>query len=187
MWIATYDNQKLYPLIARGSLTIESIAHSLALQCRWQGHCREFYSIAEHSVRVARVLLARGYSLECVLAGLLHDITEVGISDLPSPIKNSFYVLQGEDFTPIHTIEIRLLEFCYDCLNLPFSLHQENEKIVKEIDLLLLATEARDLMHGTENWDWVPPSPLVGRIQPWSWKKAKEEFLSLYFTLRKEI
>lgn len=64
---------------------ISDIAHSLSLITRWNGQCRRFYSVAEHSVMVSKLMedLKLGNPME----GLLHDATEAYLSDVPSPLK----------------------------------------------------------------------------------------------------
>lgn len=64
---------------------ISDIAHSLGMLCRYNGHCKEFYSVADHAVMVAEIMeyLEIGDPLE----GLLHDATEAYLSDVPAPIK----------------------------------------------------------------------------------------------------
>jgi len=64
---------------------IEEIAHALANQCRFSGHTREFYSVAEHSVLVSR--LSQYLGLGCPYEGLLHDAHEAYLIDMPSPWK----------------------------------------------------------------------------------------------------
>ena len=82
-WIQTMSGVIFYPLDPRPEeIRIEDIAHALSHQCRFAGHCREFYSVAEHSVRVSREL-----PQEFMLWGLLHDASEAYLVDLPRPIK----------------------------------------------------------------------------------------------------
>lgn len=61
---------------------IKEIAHALSNLCRYAGHTRYFYSVAEHSVYVSRLVPVR-YALE----GLLHDASEAYCVDVPSPMK----------------------------------------------------------------------------------------------------
>lgn len=70
----------------------EVIAHSLALQCRYGGHCPRFLSVAEHSLLVAEVV-AREHP-ELALAALLHDAAEAYVGDWPSPLKKRVLIDQ---------------------------------------------------------------------------------------------
>lgn len=65
-------------------IRIEDIAHALSMQCRFSGHTRRHLSVAEHSMRVARLCPE-----ECRLEGLLHDAAEAYLVDLPRPVKHS--------------------------------------------------------------------------------------------------
>ena len=63
-------------------IIIEDIAHALSLQCRWNGHINNFYSVAEHSIWCANHV-----DKKFKLAALLHDSAEAYTSDLPKPLK----------------------------------------------------------------------------------------------------
>lgn len=69
------------------SITIEDIAHALSLQCRFNGHCESFYSVAEHSVKVCNLVEGYGMERDIVLTALLHDAAEAYIGDVVSPVK----------------------------------------------------------------------------------------------------
>jgi len=54
-WIQMNNGKPFWPLDPRLSeITLEDIARSLSMQCRWNGHCKEFYSVAQHCVLVSR-------------------------------------------------------------------------------------------------------------------------------------
>lgn len=61
---------------------IKSIAHALSNLCRYTGHSKRFYSVAEHCVIVSR-LVPEKYAFE----GLMHDASEAYCGDVASPLK----------------------------------------------------------------------------------------------------
>ena len=83
-WMQTYSGRQFWPLDPRPEdIDIQDIAHALSMIPRYGGHCRRFYSVAEHSLLVSencRLLSAKR-------AALLHDASEAYLVDIPSPIK----------------------------------------------------------------------------------------------------
>lgn len=67
---------------------IDVISKSLSNLCRFGGHIN-FYSVAEHSIRVADWLRKSGASTRVVLIGLLHDATETYLGDITRPLKHT--------------------------------------------------------------------------------------------------
>lgn len=83
--LPTFTGRRVDPLNLDPDLIDPAdIAHSLAKTDRWGGHGRIFYSVAEHSLRMARMVIP-----EYRLAALLHDASEAYWRDLPRPIKRS--------------------------------------------------------------------------------------------------
>ncbi len=84
-WITTRSGQRfdfVNPTVEM--LDIEDIAAALSKICRFGGHGRYFYSVAEHCVNVARLTKCFGGD---PLSGLLHDAQEAYIGDVPTPLK----------------------------------------------------------------------------------------------------
>lgn len=161
-FIQTFLGGRFYPLEPRTQdIYLTDIAHALSQLCRFTGHSRDFYSIAEHSVRV---------SFACdpndALWGLLHDASEAYLADISSPLKRT------ETFEKYRAVEAALMQrICQR-----YDLQPEMPESVKRADLTLLATEARDLMvQAPENWCGLP-APLPGRIMAWAPKEAEQRF-----------
>lgn len=97
-WMLTFTGKKFYPLSPRvEDIDIIDIAHSLSLQCRYNGHVQRFYSVAEHCVLMSRAI-SRGAAeswvglppserAEMALWALLHDAPEAYIGDMVRPLK----------------------------------------------------------------------------------------------------
>lgn len=134
------------------------IAHSLAHLCRFNGHTREFYSVAQHSCLVADLV-----PTEHKLAALLHDATEAYLGDMTRPLKEWMPYYRGfEDVIWGRVCERFGLE-----IDLPAS--------VRQADLIALATERRDLMPSDPAiWDClVGVEPAPERIRPWAPTEAR--------------
>jgi len=164
-WIQTYTAKQFFPLDARlDDIEIDDIAHGLSLQCRFNGHCRCFYSVAEHSVRVSHAV-PTGHERW----GLLHDAGEAYLSDLPRPIK--------QELPAFSEFEDRLLQIIAQRYSLPWPIPPE----VLEADNRLLVTEARDLMGPPPaSWGMEDVVPLAETIEPWSAAEAEQRFLARF-------
>jgi hypothetical protein len=83
--IVTATGRRVDPFNPRvEDIDIIDIATALSNICRYGGHVRRFYSVAEHSLHVAWRL-----PRELRLDGLLHDAAEAYLGDIPRPIKKA--------------------------------------------------------------------------------------------------
>lgn len=169
-WIQTASGRKVFPLSLRpADVYLADIAHSLSNQCRFTGHTKWHYSVAQHSILV---------SLHCdpavAMWGLLHDASEAYLSDIPRPLK----ALPG--FGDVYLAAERV---AMDAVCDHFGLSHGMPASVEHADREALATEKRDVM-GPEPEAWMPmPDPWRERIKRWSPARAEREFLGRYFDI----
>lgn len=166
-WVEVASGVQFYPLDPRPEdIHLSDIAHSLSLLCRFNGHCRAFYSVAEHSVRVARLVFSQpGCTGEHVQWALLHDAAEAYLSDVPRPLK------RAPELQAYRDAEAQLMR----CICQRFGLRPDEPLRVRLADNILLATEARDLMPQLHPWESLP-RPLAETIEPWDSDRAASEF-----------
>lgn len=162
-WILTHTGKRFTPLAPQvEDICIEDIAHALSNTARFNGHANTFYSVAQHSVHVSHIV-PREHSM----TGLLHDAPEAYIADMVSPLKP--YLTNYRD------IEGNL----WDAIAARFGLPSELPLEVKHADLVMLATERRDLMPPHRD-EWIVLrgiEPLAMQINPFLPEAAKALFL----------
>jgi 5'-deoxynucleotidase YfbR-like HD superfamily hydrolase len=146
--------------------SISDIAHALSHLCRFTGHTRRFYSVAQHSLMVSE-LVPQALAKEA----LLHDAAEAYIGDVSTPLK----ILLPEYRSIEERIELAIhqrfqLDFCDD--------HRTH---IKRADIIMLATERRDLFDlqaRQERWRLLDGiEPLHNLIHPLPAEKIMQLFL----------
>ncbi len=173
MWVQTYSGGQFYPLDPREEdVNIEDIAHALSLQCRFNGHCRMFYSVAQHSVLVSEGIESLYVSDDVMMAALLHDAAEAYLPDVCGPIKGSW---PGFD-----DIEQKLLGTIFRALGVEWPSY-ENLQMIKLLDKIALATEKRDLLEPLQvPWEESLSEPWVDWIVPWDCLTSEKVFLETF-------
>lgn len=88
--ISTWTGRRVEPLnLQPRDVNIKDIAHALARQCRYNGHCFGYLSVARHSIWVSGLVETWTDDRHLALHGLLHDAAEAYLGDMPRPLKHS--------------------------------------------------------------------------------------------------
>lgn len=167
-WFLTYTGRRFFPYNpAPCDVCIEDIAHALANTCRFNGHVRTFYSVAQHSVHVAEVCTP-GPSFQA----LMHDATEAYVGDMIRPLKVGLPEYKAVE------------EMVWRAICARFGMCPDMHWLVKRADNILLMTERRDLLRSTgPKWDGSDEyPPLPQKIVPWSPDWAEDQFLQRFGT-----
>lgn len=166
-WMQTYSGVQFWPLDPHHSeIMIIDIGHALSNMCRYAGHSKKFYSVAEHSVLVSQIVPP-----EHAFAALMHDATEAYLVDVPRPIKQ---YLGG-----YHDYEDRLWkEICK-----AYMIDVDLPDCVKEADNAVLLAEGEQIM-GPKPAPWnIPGEPAAVTIEFWPPELAKVTFLTRFVEL----
>jgi hypothetical protein len=152
-------------------IDIGDIAQALANTCRFGGHSRRFYSVAQHSTIVSDVCAERGASPAEAFVALLHDAAEAYLVDLPHPIKHR------SDLGPPFQRAEKTMEAA---IAVRFELGPPPADM-KSIDRSLLATERRTFTSTLDSWPELEGfEPLPIEIDPWDPPRARTEFLERF-------
>lgn len=174
-WIQTYHGGVFHLLDPQPEeILIEDIAHALAMQCRFTGHTRWHYSVAQHSIYASQIV-QKGFELEA----LLHDGSEAYIADLSRPLKH---------YTEMGTYYIVIEERIQSVLARKFGVPEQMSPEVKAADNALLYAEKAALMPPME-WDtrWGDGIVASITIEQWTPEEAEGRFLRRYAELREII
>jgi len=151
--IRTFTGKYVSPiLITPDQVDIIDIAHSLSMQCRFGGHARRFYSVAQHSVHVADLVNNSDLSL----AALLHDASEAYMVDLPKPIK---------ELLPDY---VKMENRVMSAIGEKFGIPKEKFDSVKEADRIAL------------EYEWESNVVAEADIRCWSPSESYQHFIDLF-------
>ena len=167
-WMQTASGRRFHFLqCTAGEIDIDDIAHALSNICRFNGHCRKFYSVAEHSIYVSQFV-----SSHLALDGLLHDAAEAYIGDVIHPQKD--YI---RDF---RIIEDRIMVMVAARFGLIHEFHKRHA--IKQVDRKLCYTEGSQIMPDIDDWEY-KDTPYDLKIQCFTPRIAKSEFLSRFWSI----
>lgn len=168
-WARTYSGGVFHPLAPRcHEIRLEDIINPLANTVRYNGGTRYgvHYSVAEHSVLIARLLRAQ-FPDDPVLAlqGLMHDAAEAYVGDMVRPVKSMVPAFRE--------IEDRVTAVIFERYNIPYRW----PAIVDEFDArICLDEEAQALHPGARRFE-IEGGPLGLALEFWDRETARENFL----------
>lgn len=138
---------------------VEDIAHALSMQCRFSGHLKQFYSVANHSIYCYQQAVQLNLDKKEQLSALMHDSSEAYLVDIPRPIKR--------EFAQYKVIEDKLMIVLSSIFNFSWPLSKE----IHYIDNLALQMEWDYLMIENKN---------APKVHVYSQQYAEELFLDIF-------
>ncbi len=163
-------------------IDIFDIAHHLSLMTRFNGACKHFYSIAQHSVLCAKQAKSWHYPRpseeKLELALLMHDAAEAYVGDIVRPLKRAM-----PDFV---VYENKVMDAINERFDLPRVAEISGfERAVKEVDNRMLVTEKLQLMVPTVRWAIEGIfEPYDLELERWEPRAAEMLFLSHFARFR---
>lgn len=169
-WMITYTGKAFYPLHPDPSdLDHRDIAHALSLICRYGGHVRRFYSVAEHCVHLSYAVPA-----EDALWALLHDATEAYLGDMIRPLKRNMPDYEHAEYV--------LMAIICDRYGLarqfPASVKDADNRILLDERAALLPPSPQPWASALEAMD-----PLGVNIRAWGPAEAEHRYLQRFAEL----
>ncbi len=123
-------------------IQVEEVAHALSMLCRFNGHTRRFYSVAEHACLMSDWVMTQNWATpQYGLLALHHDDAEYIIGDMARPVK-----MKVPQFKTLETTLDKAIAHRFGT-EYPFP------PWLKEIDRRILVDERRGVMNTSIN-EW---------------------------------
>jgi uncharacterized protein len=167
-WISTFTGKRFCILDPKPEqICIEDIAHALANQCRFTGHTKYHYSVAQHSVYASQLVPP-----EFAFEALMHDASEAYICDMSRPLKH---------YTEAGTAYLRVEATIQTAIARKYGLPEVMSPEVKKADNEMLYAEKEQIMPPMD-WDtrWGDETPANIKIVSWTPAMAKFQFLKRF-------
>lgn len=175
VYIHTFSGSKMFYDDPSPCISIKDIAHALSNICRWTGHVKHHYSVAQHSVLVSK---QKGGNITAARYKLLHDASEAYTGDVNKPLKT----MLGKVFDDIeHKLQAAVWSH--------FGLLPPDvimEQVIKTSDHEVSLAEGQQLFgDGARGLDISIPGvrPASVKIEEWSQERAEREFLDRFVEL----
>jgi hypothetical protein len=174
--ILTYTGKWFAPMEPRvNDVDIVDIAHALSLICRFTGHTKYHYSVAQHSIAVSCLC-----DPKTMIYGLMHDAAEAYLTDIAHPIKAGF-MWNGKPFSEV---EDHLMEVILNALGVPQP-STAARKEVTAIDRSVGVSESIQLMKHQLSWGRnTRVEPANYRVHPWMAEYAEQCFMKKFNDLK---
>jgi hypothetical protein len=197
-WQQMYTGRAVWPTDPRrDDVDIRDIAHALSQQCRFGGHTRWHYSVAQHSLLVLQLLEydtfydayavqvsaedrsreRPGNDIVIQRTALLHDASEAYLVDIPRPLKVSL-----PDYK---AYEEKWEEVLADAFGLEYPM----PATIRFADNMVLALE-REALFSAPPRPWaalpVPPIDIRALIKRRRMEEVEEEFLEVFYALEED-
>lgn len=170
-FIETFTNKQYHFLNpSESEICIEDIAQALSMSCRYSGHVKRFYSVAEHSCILSDKVLELTGDKRLAYDALLHDASEAYLTDIPRPIKPHL-----DNYFDIELLAEKCIQSALSCRPMNY--------LIAMLDTNIVRDEAEQLFVSTPSW--ASDYKLVGiKVKGLNPDEAKSEFMKRFIGLK---
>lgn len=191
VWLQTANRRKWSLLNPSPDMVDWSeVAHALSHLCRFTGHTRTFYSVAEHSCKVWEMATLMSDDPRVHLHALLHDGHEFVLGDITTPLQTALRAMSPGFRQHWSDLKARTDRAIFAAAGLTDADLAASANLVHHADMAVLMRE-REVFLGAppEPWDAhleaIPPAPVTPR--GWTPEQARSEFLRRLRPLLAEV
>lgn len=186
-WIWTNEGRYQFfdeRVTAQADWSIEMIAHSLAMQPRFVGHCKDHYSIAEHCVLMVEWCQRNSIAWDDnhqLRAVLLHDAAEAVIGDISRPMRRALDLVERSHLKGSARLDLEHIE--YGVRESIWHAHDAScdPATLQILDTSMLAAEWLQVFaHRPPEFDFGHPRLEPIELQFWPWKYARSRFIRCF-------